>query len=62
MPDTHTVVWGDTLWDIAEKYFGDPNKYRYLANINGISNPNYIVVGQVIKLTTGGEKPTLSTV
>ena len=62
MANTHTVVWGDTLWDIAAKYLGDPNKYKYLAQINGISNPDYIVVGQVIKLSTGGENPSLSTV
>lgn len=55
MPETYTVQRGDTLSQIALTYLGSASKYQYLANINGISNPNLIYVGQVIKLsgTTG---------
>ena len=44
---TYTIVRGDTLTKIANK-FG--TTYQELARINGISNPNLIKVGQVIKV------------
>lgn len=49
--NTVRVVRGDTLWRIAEKYLGDPYKFRQLASINNIPNPNKIYVGQIIKLS-----------
>lgn len=58
MATTHTVVKGDTLWDIAQKYLGSGLKYKQLAAINNISNPNLIYVGQVIKLTSDGGSDT----
>ena len=45
--DTYTVMAGDTLSGIAEK-FG--TTYQELAAINGIADPNVIHVGQIIKL------------
>lgn len=45
-----TVQWGDTLSQIALDYCGSASKYRQLAAINGISNPNLIYVGQKIYL------------
>lgn len=50
-PSTYTVKYGDTLWDIALRYLGSGTKYQYLADINGIEDPNNIHVGQKIKLT-----------
>lgn len=57
MAATYTVKKGDTLSEIAQKYMTQYNlgstiaaATKKLAEINGISNPNYIVVGQVIKL------------
>lgn len=44
---TYTVKSGDTLSGIASKY---GTTYQHLAQINGISNPNIIHVGQVIKI------------
>lgn len=52
-----TVVKGDTLWGIAEAYpsyiSGSTTqaKINTMVSLNHISNPNYIVVGQVIKLS-----------
>lgn len=51
MANTYIVKKGDTLSEIAERELGDWRKYTYLANLNGISNPNLIYVGQVIKLS-----------
>lgn len=44
---TYTVKSGDTLSGIAQKY---GTTYQKLAQINGISNPNLIHVGQQIKI------------
>lgn len=51
VPEGHTVVKGDTLWHIAEKYLGDGARYPELAKINPqVQNPNLIYPGQVINL------------
>ncbi len=47
---TYTVVAGDTLFNIAEKFLGDGNRYQELAAHNGIANPDHIEVGQVINI------------
>ena len=44
---TYTVVSGDTLSGIAARY---GTSYQHLAEVNGISNPNLIRVGQVLKI------------
>ena len=44
---TYTVKSGDTLSGIAEKY---GTTYQHLAELNGISNPDLIYVGQVITI------------
>lgn len=49
-PDTYTVVKGDTLRNIARKYYGDSSKYTVIASANGISNPNLIYPGTVLQL------------
>lgn len=45
---THTVVWGDTLSEIAQHY---GTTVSYLAKLNNISNVNLIYVGQVLKIS-----------
>lgn len=47
---THTVVSGDTLFNIAKEYLGDGNRYTELAQFNNIANPDHIEVGQVINI------------
>lgn len=50
-PSKVVVEKGDTLWDIAKDYLGgDGMKYKQLAAINGIRNPDLIFVGQEIEL------------
>lgn len=44
---TYTVVPGDNLSTIAKKY---GTTYQKIASDNGISNPDFIVAGQVLKI------------
>jgi LysM repeat protein len=55
---TYTVVAGDTLSKIAAQ-FG--TTVAALASANGITNPNLIYVGQVLKISGGGTTPTTPT-
>ena len=48
--NSYTVAKGDHLWGIAVRAYGDGYKWTEIANFNAIKNPNYIEVGQVIKL------------
>lgn len=51
VPLTYTVKKGDSLWKICKIYLGDGSKYKEIAKLNGISNPNLIYPGQVIRLS-----------
>lgn len=46
----HKVRKGDTLWDMAEKYLGDGNKWKEIAKLNKIKNGFDMKVGQNIKI------------
>lgn len=50
---THTVKKGDTLWDIARAYLGDPFKWPeiYRRNTATIADPDLIYPDQVIIIT-----------
>ena len=49
---THTVVVGDTLWDLAQQYYGDPFDWRRIweANRADVADPNLILPGQVLTI------------
>lgn len=46
-----TVKKGDTLWNICKKYLGDGSKYKEVAELNNLENPDKIYVGQVLRLS-----------
>lgn len=48
--DTYTVQKGDWLSTIAGRAYGDIMQYQKIAQANGISNPDAIEVGTVLKL------------
>ncbi len=48
--DTYVVKEGDSLWKIAKTQLNDGSKFSEIASINGISNPDKIYPGQVLKL------------
>ncbi len=42
----YSVVAGDTLARLAQRFYGDATLYRLIAGAGGISNPNVLNVGQ----------------
>lgn len=71
--DVYVVVRGDTLWDICQVFFGEPEAWPGLWSINNdeITNPHYIFPGQMLRLQggtdlrppsliAGGNAPTLN--
>ena len=46
----YTVKEGDTLYDIANKYYGNGIYYEEIANRNKIEDPDHLVEGTVIRL------------
>lgn len=47
---TYTVQPGDTLWAIAEQFYGDGNRYPEIAGASGIDNPDLIQPGQLLTI------------
>lgn len=46
----YTVVAGDTLWDIAERVYGDGAKWRMIADANPGIRPHRIHVGDTLNI------------
>lgn len=45
---THKVVRNDTLWDLAQKYYGNASRWTEIASRNGIRNPRTLQIGKVL--------------
>lgn len=62
-----TVKKGDTLWNLAEKYYNDPNKWSEFKKYNIFSDPYWIYPGEQLAISyqegtslTGGLKKRMS--
>jgi LysM domain len=60
-PDTHTVVPGDTLWDISQLFLKSPWRWPELWGMNRdeIRNPHLIYPGQILHLVKMDGRATL---
>lgn len=46
----YQVESGDTLWGLAERFYGDGRLFKVISVINDISDPDHIVVGQELEI------------
>lgn len=47
---TYIVQEGEDLWDVAVKMYGDGFRWQDIANANGITNPDFVYKGDVLKI------------
>ncbi len=66
LPGQYTVKTGDTLYLVAQKYYGDGFLFNKIVEANKLTDPNLIEVGQTLTLpkveqaTTNTNQPTLN--
>lgn len=53
---SHTIKSGDTLWALAEQYYGDGSKWTKIQKANGGIDPYSLTIGKklIIPFATGG--------
>jgi LysM repeat protein len=46
----YDIIWGDTLWKISKRFYGESTLYNELAKKNYITNPHLIIAGETLSL------------
>lgn len=54
---TKKVEKGDTLWDLAKAQYGDPNKWKLIAEANGIKDPKKLPIGKELVFPPDPDNP-----
>lgn len=49
-PRQRTVTEGDTLWELSKQEYGDPTKWRQIADENGVENPRTLQPGTTLTI------------
>jgi hypothetical protein len=57
---THQIVAGDTLQSVAQREYGDPSRWRDLADLNGIDDPMRVEPGRTLLVPSASELPELN--
>ncbi|MCU1647542.1 MAG: lectin [Nocardia sp.] len=47
---TYTMADGDTLWAVAEQFYGDGNRFQEIVAASGIADPDMVSAGQVLTI------------
>lgn len=47
---SHTVVRGDSLWKLAETYYGDGHFWKKIAKANHLRRPNLLLIGKELTI------------
>lgn len=50
MTNKYQVISGDTLWGLAERFYGDGRRHMVIAVANDLADPDHIVVGQELEI------------
>lgn len=50
LPTTHVLKKGETLRKLADRYYGEPAKWRLIAKANKIKNPDKLKVGAKLRI------------
>ncbi|WP_454851625.1 5'-nucleotidase C-terminal domain-containing protein [Rhizobium binxianense] len=49
-PSSHVIAAGDTLWDLAEQFYGDGALWHRISDANGNPNPRRLLVGKELQI------------
>lgn len=61
IPPSHQVQRGDTLWDITQRFYGDPYRWPQIWALNPeITNPHWIYPDQDVRLLPEGAPPMVA--
>ena len=56
LPTTHTIEKGETLWSIAERYYGSGFNIEDIVSANNLKSPDAIEVGQELTIPEASAK------
>jgi LysM repeat protein len=62
LENRYVVQRGDTLSHIANRVLGSSHAWHGIAELNGLTRPDFLLVGQILKVPRRGEPPSPSRV